>query len=175
MSLNHYNEPVFFLDPDRQSGLSHRIIDQAIFDQKIQAYTTYSGQTLEAMQVRYPGLKVGDFNDIMRAKEAFYRELGVYEIDEETFMDALECLPPLDWVRKGNAEAFKLSELICGNIAWIYCRLGKRFFRFYDSVSLNWEGIARRLEQGIQEIDAAKAAATPAGVNTTSKETVHVH
>lgn len=159
MTLNQFKEPVFFLDPDRQTGQSHRIIDQAIFNEKVQAYTTYGGQTLEAMQARYPGLKVGDFDDIMSAKEAFYRELGVYEIDEETFMDALECLPPLDWVRKGYVESFKLSELITGNIAWIYCRLGTRFFRFYDNVSLSWEGIALRLDKGIQEIDAAKAAA----------------
>lgn len=159
MSLNQFKEPVFYLDPDRQSGQSHRFIDQAYFNEKAQAYTSYGGLTLETMQCRYPGLKVGDFNDIMRAKESFYRELGVYEIDEETFMDALECLPPLDWTRKGYAEAFKLSELITGNIAWIYCRQGKRYFRFYDDVSLNWEGIAARLDKGIQEIDAAKAAA----------------
>lgn len=159
MSVTKFNEPVFYLDPDRQSGQSHRIIDQAFFNEEAQVYTTYSGQTIEAMQDRYPGLKVGDFNDLMRAKEAFYRELGVYEIDEETFMDALECLPPLDWQRKGHVESFKLSELITGNIAMIYCRLGKRFFRFYDDVKLNWEGVARRLDKGIQEIDAAKAAA----------------
>lgn len=158
MSVTKFNEPVFYLDPDRQSGQAHRIIDQAIFNEQAQVYTTYSGQTIEAMQARYPGLKVGDFNDLMRAKEAFYRELGVYEIDEETFMDALECLPPLDWQRKGQAESFKFSELITGNIAMIYCRLGKRFFRFYDDVALNWEGVARRLDKGVQEIAAAKAA-----------------
>jgi hypothetical protein len=159
MSTSKHKDPIFFLDPDRETGQAHRIIDHAVFSETAQAYTTHAGQTLEAMQERYPGLKVGDFDDIMRARESFYRELGVYEIDEETFMDALECLPPLDWVRKGYIESFKLSELITGNIAWIYCRVGSRFFRFYDEVSLSPEGIARRLDKGIQAIAAATAVA----------------
>lgn len=157
MSLNTLKEPVFYLDPDPVSGCSHRFIEMAFFNEELSAYTTPGGQTLEALQTRYPGLKVGDFDEVMLANEMFYREQAVCEIDEPTYIEALECLPPLDWVRKGYAESFKMSERITGNTTWIYCRHGERFFRFYGDVRSSWSTIIGRLEEGIRVIDEAKA------------------
>lgn len=173
MSHKTYKDPVFFLEPDKNSGEPHRLIAMAVFDPDREEYTTSGGQTLHEMHGTYPGIQVGDFDEVILAKEAFYRERGVYEIDETSFNEALNSLPPMDWVRKGGVESFKLSEFIAGNIVWIYCRVGERYFRFYDSYRLNSDGISQRLEKGIQEVDAVKAAES-AYVSTASMETTNV-
>lgn len=157
MSQTQFREPVFFIDADKATGQSHRIIDQAVFNEESQAYTSFGGKSLADMQVSYPGLQVGEFDEVLLAKEEFYRHQGIFEIDEEAFMDALECLPPVDWKRVGEIESFKLSERLTGNITSIFCRKGQRYFRFYDLITLDSAGIARRLDKGIEEIEAAKS------------------
>lgn len=159
MSLNTHKEPVFYIDADKASGESHRFIENAVFDAETQAYKTPGGRSFEAMQALYPGLQVGDFDTIMKAKEAFYREQDIYEIDEEAYTSALECLPPVDWCRIVGGESFKMSERLFGNVTSIFCSRGQRYFRFYDDIRLNQEAIMQRLDQGIRAIDTAKAAA----------------
>lgn len=159
MTQDIFKEPVFFIDADKATGQSHRVIETAVFDEATQTYKTPGGATAQAMQARYPGLKVGEFDTVLKDKEDFYRDMGIFEIDEDTFIEALECMPPTDWIRTLGGETFKICERLTGNITTIYCRKGDRFFRFYDDIALKQDGVILRLEQGIQALEAARAAA----------------
>lgn len=174
MSNNTYKDPVFFLEPDKESGQSHRLIAMAVFDPASQMFKTSGGQTLQEMQLKYPGLKVGDFDAVIESKEAFYRGQGVVEIDAATFKHALGSLPPLGWARKKQFEAFKVSEFVAGNIVWIYCRWKDRYFRFYDSHFIRSGDIMRRLANHIRAVDSAKHSESETDICASTKEVANV-
>lgn len=89
---------------------------------------------------------------ILSAPEAFKRyEDGfrspVIEITAEQWDEALGCLPPVAWRHDGGGESFHISELVAGNIANIYVRIGERYFTFADS----------RFLKGAERVERAKA------------------
>ena len=53
---------------------------------------------------------------------------GWTEIDEERWMDALECLPPRKWKTVDDVEIFQMSEMTAGDITAHYVRYGERYF-----------------------------------------------
>lgn len=69
------------------------------------------------------------------------------EIDEERFMDMLECLPPEKWKQKGfGVEIFRMSEYYTDNITShfvCYKPIGdkKRYFEAYRRTSTSYDSI----------------------------------
>ena len=69
------------------------------------------------------------------------------EIKEEDWMYALEVLPPCKWSHKGGGESFHVSELLAGNIANIYVRIGERYFQFSDDFRMSPEERVNKVKE----------------------------
>ena len=100
----------------------------------------YSGETLEAVQVRYPGAQVGELGPVCAASEDMFKVRPV-KITEERFIEMLDVLPPVGWVRKDGCETFKLSERTSGNITAIFAHIGADFFEMQDSIFTKHDAI----------------------------------
>lgn len=92
------------------------------------------GETLEQIQVRYPGAQLVDFDAWNDAKEkALCTEPA--PITEERFFEALEVLPPQRWysgrtVSGKSCESFECCEHLCGRVTSVCARIGKKYFEF---------------------------------------------
>jgi hypothetical protein len=65
----------------------------------------YSGETIEQMAARYPGVRLGKLREIETASRAMFRSPPA-EITKEHFHKMLEVLPPVAWTNRGHAETF---------------------------------------------------------------------
>lgn len=115
------------------------------------AYVGYfSGETLEQLNVRYPGAVLCDYATMKPQIDAAMAANFVrppVEITKEQFWDALEVLPPLDWRNDGVSESFKLRELTCGSYTNIYARIGEKYFNLADDVSTPHAFIINKCQQ----------------------------
>ena len=122
----------------------HHIIDTVTDENPPRGH--YSGKTLEQVQERYPNAQIVDFNYAGKEIDDAVRQ-PAEEITEETFMYMLEVLPPMGWIQRAGSESFKMSEMQCGLMTGIYCRIGKRYFMLIDSVLLKHEQIVAMCEE----------------------------
>jgi hypothetical protein len=63
------------------------------------------------------------------------------EIDEETFDEQLDMMPPIDWHRETNSESFKLLEEMGIGISRIYLRRGHAYYQFDGPTALTHQEI----------------------------------
>jgi len=92
-------------------------------------------ETLEQIQLRYPGAVLMTYDEAVAAHAEFMK-VAPSEIDKERFFDMLEVLPPVNWVRHDNSESFKMLERSSGDITGIFVRIGSRYFSMEDSTHL---------------------------------------
>lgn len=98
---------------------------------------------LAAEQPEHADAYVIHFDLWLREKEDRYLACGIREIDAAAYDDALNVLPPLQWVHRDGVERFCMSEFTSGNITNQYARLRRhgveRFFvkavRFNDQAT----------------------------------------
>lgn len=104
----------------------------------------YSGKTFAEIKLKYDDLEVISKDEaIARINQAFTTQPR--EIDEDTYMEALEVLPPLGYQQLGDTESFKSCEPLTGTITAIYCRANDRYFTFSDSMSMKHDEILVKL------------------------------
>jgi len=111
------------------------IIDTARPDGRSVCY----GHALAEVQARYPGAQLMSLDDAATLANAeldrtFHRGVPT-EITEDRWMYALEVLPPCRWTRDAEGERFYVSELLYGDVASWYVRLGDRYFEINDHVT----------------------------------------
>lgn len=90
-----------------------------------------------------PDVVIMDLDSAIEAVQQAQREefcTGPVEITAEAFEEALNVLPPVCWVGyqdgyEQNTESFKISEMLCGNLTSIYCRIGARYFTLTEKIS----------------------------------------
>ena len=91
----------------------------------------YSGESLETMAERVPGVTLCEFDkalaEMKTAREARYC-LPPVEITAEQYRDWLECLPPCRWTRERGAESFFISEPLDADLHQWCVRIGNRHF-----------------------------------------------
>lgn len=85
------------------------------------------GQSLAEVRDREPGAQLMTVEEFRAAARAAFTKPPV-EIDEERFTYLLEVLPPRGWVRRLDAESFKMSEFTCNDITCCAVRIGRRYF-----------------------------------------------
>lgn len=73
----------------------------------------------------------------------------VEEITLTAFMDAIAVMYPRDWCGDAECESFKLAEMYCGEVTYIYAKVGERYFRFRDVVSLPHTVILARIDREV--------------------------
>ena len=93
-----------FTSPVRQ----HLIIDFAVQRDDGVWVSQIQRETLERLAVRYPDVKMMNYDEAASLHEEAFKSKPV-EITREKFFDMLECLPPSQWVRRHNSESFKIS------------------------------------------------------------------
>lgn len=128
-------DPVFFVPG--LNGLCPIIVDMALLQPDGRYVSRYSEKSHLDLSLEYPGLEVGELDDVITAKEDVYRGAPPREITAESFTQALEVLPPENWTRDGLEESFLMCERTSGRITSIFARLADRYFTFSDLYSLN--------------------------------------
>lgn len=105
---------------------------------------TYSGETLEEIKLRNSNVVVMDVDAFRILREDSAKSTPV-KISEESYIGALECLPPLDYVRRGGTESFKMTERYVGQITSVYARIGSTFWSFKDVDTITHQEILARI------------------------------
>lgn len=85
--------------------------------------TRWGGKTLDEVRTEYPGAELITISEAHRRTNDKHRE-APFRMTGERWDWLLNCLPPEQWTRRADAESFKVSELICADIAQICVRLG---------------------------------------------------
>ena len=125
------------------------IIDMAIEREDAVLVGQISKETIEQLAVRYPGVFVDTMDNAIDRQDNAMKS-PPKEISEGQFIEALECLPPMGWVRMGSTESFKMGEFTCGRITGIYARLGERYFHLSDVFTLKHEEIITKVQASLQ-------------------------
>jgi hypothetical protein len=144
---------------------SNRIIDYLRVnepaEQQIARLTPEYGKKLEVLPAE----------EVMARYEASFKT-PVVSISSEHYDYALNCLPPVAWIRRAGGETFKMSERMAGAVTAIYIANGDKYFRFYDDIRLPHEECLKRVAdylatatpgQMAYEIDVANTPTYPDG------------
>ncbi|MBH3000401.1 hypothetical protein I5M74_22785 [Serratia marcescens] len=73
----------------------------------------------------------------------------IAEITLLEFMDAIAVLYPKDWEGDAHSETFKLAEMYCGDVTYIFAKVGDRYFKFRDVASLSHNAILARIDKEV--------------------------
>lgn len=106
---------------------------------------TYGGKDIDELQKSWPEVAVGEYSEIRQQQERQY-VTAPRKIDRDTFIEALEVLPPKDWIQRADTSSFKMSEFYTGNITSIYVRLGSDYFEFRDDADMTHESIVEKIK-----------------------------
>jgi len=119
-----------------------------VIDEMIDGKTYFARDSLEQVQVRYPGARMMDEETVLSTQESLNKTEPV-RISEYAFFYGLEALPPVRWINTKHVETFEFLERYSGRITDIYARVGSEFWSFRDVHGISQEEIIAR-------IDAAK-------------------
>lgn len=138
---------VFWHAPDGRP----EIIDLARIDADGEPRGLHSGESLPQLRRRYEGARLSASAQYRQAQEDAYRS-APQPCSEQAFLEALECLPPLDWKSRNGIESFKMSEFYCDGITTIYARdrVAGHCWTFRDVHTLSPEQIAVRIQEARQ-------------------------
>jgi hypothetical protein len=104
-------------------------------------------ESLEQVQLRFPGAEIWDFDKAIELKVAHDRakySSPPTEISEERWIEMLEVLPPMKWRGKYGSESFMISEALTFDIRSIFCRIGNRYFELCDTDTLTHDQIVEK-------------------------------
>ena len=108
----------------------------------------YSKKTLTETQEEYPGVEIMSIDEASKQIDTLSRR-PVTEIDESTYWQMLEVLPPEDFSQTKAGTSFKMAEKECGSITGIYATIGERYFCLADDYTLHHLGIMQRVREYI--------------------------
>ena len=74
------------------------------------------------------------------------------EITQEQFLEALNCLPPLNWYLTASFECFHMSEFLVSHYTATYARSKGRFFMWTDTVHTTPPQIKEKLFKSFPEV-----------------------
>lgn len=106
----------------------------------------YGGKTLDEVQAEHPDATLMSMDALTTAQENALRTEPV-QITEEEYMDALEVLPPLDWVIHGRTQSFKFVERFSGAVTSIFAKKNGAHWTFRDVDTLTHEEIMARVDE----------------------------
>lgn len=133
-----FKEPVFFVPGETN------IIDTVVKNKEGQYIGEFSREVLSDVAKRYPGAEIGEF-DIVLANIEKLLITDPIKITEEEYGDALDVLPPENWVVVKGSESFKMCEYTSGRVTAIFARRGSLYFTFQDIASLSHESIMAKV------------------------------
>ncbi len=135
--INNYGEYCFFSPSD------NTIIDSLGKDEE---RTLIEGETLEQVRKRYPDAIKIKFDEAWNIQE----EAGITdpeEISEEEYDWLLNVLPPVGHWWSYDSECFKMSERTFGSITRICVKLGDKYYKFSDRITLSTSEILEKAKK----------------------------
>lgn len=132
-----------FYTPARE-GRAPQVIDGLRVNEQGQEVGQFSRETLEQLAQRYPGVMVGDCDDVIRQQEAMLRT-DPEAITEDRFNDALCILPPEGWVQNPGGASFKMCEYLSGRMTRIYACVAGTYWTFVDAADLSHADIMDKI------------------------------
>lgn len=120
------------------SAATNSVIDAVLDDGRL-VYAR--GKTVEDLRAQYPDIEVLPSHEAFARADAAHIE-APKRISRAQFHEMLEVLPPLDWMRRGSSESFKISEMKSGSITSIFYRVGNTYWELCNSVRLTHDEIA---------------------------------
>lgn len=66
---------------------------------------------------------------------------------EAEYWEALECMPPVNFGRRGGVEFFMISELLTDNIACWHAHYGEKYFTFNDDYRLPMADLVAKIKE----------------------------
>lgn len=134
------------------------VIDFAFMREDGTLVTQLQRHTLEEVQERSPGAIITSYQDAAAQIEAGCKT-EPRRIELEDFDYALNVLPPMQWVRDGSSESFKMCERTNGKVTGIYVRLGASYWKFEDVYTLPHTEIIAKVRKAMEsQREAAEAA-----------------
>lgn len=95
----------------------------------------WGGESLKDCISKRPTLHFCTSSDLMKIRADIHKK-PVFEIDEDAYIQALNCLPPVGYVIDSDRnESFKLSERYVDNLTSIYMKVEDRYFSMRDDIS----------------------------------------
>ena len=110
----------------------------------------YGGRTLEEVREEYPNAEEMHIDKATALTNDFYRTPPM-RTTKQAWQDALDVLPPRNYVVQGSTASFKMSEMLCGDITRVYCRLGENYFYFNGEVRLTHDAIVEMCADALKE------------------------
>lgn len=104
----------------------------------------HSGQTESVLVQRYPDLTVVASQQAIELIERAYTTQPM-RITKEAWTEALECMPPKDWIQDSGWSHFKLSENLTYGVTRIFIRHGQCYYQFVDKVSMTATDIRQKV------------------------------
>lgn len=114
--------------------------------------TQIDGSTFDDLRGEYPDVSIEEFEIAYRAIEACFIS-PVRPVSYEQFIEALEELPPLNWVRAEDSESFKAMEMTYGNVTRIWVRVGDHYFSLSDRRTLTHAQILQKVVSYLESIE----------------------
>lgn len=122
MSLHNAKEAIY------KPGEVH--LQDVVTEVNGEKYAAYAGRPVELYTKQgFLILSIDEALDkITKAQEQRYCT-GWEEVDQETYDEALEILPPQKWQTVRGVNIFRMCEYTCSNITRHYAALNGRYFR----------------------------------------------
>ena len=111
----------------------------------------WSGQTKEDLLAEDPDLQFLEWPEFSEKVDR-NTVTEPQEITQEQFLEALNCLPPLNWYLTASFECFHMSEFLVSHYTATYARSNGRFFMWTDTVHVTPQQIKEKLFNKFPEL-----------------------
>ena len=111
----------------------------------------WTGQTKEDLLAEEPDLQFLEWEEFSEKVDR-NTVTEPQEITQEQFLEALNCLPPLNWYLTASFECFHMSEFLVSHYTTTYARSKGKFFMWTDTVHATPPQIKEKLFKAFSEV-----------------------
>ena len=111
----------------------------------------WTGQTKEDLLAEDPDLQFLEWEEFSEKVDQ-NSVTEPQEITQEQFIEALNCLPPLNWYFTASFECFHMSEFLVSHYTATYVRYNKRYFMWTDTAHATPTQLKEQLFKAFPEV-----------------------
>jgi hypothetical protein len=111
----------------------------------------WTGQSKEDIMAEEPDLEFLEYEEFSKRVDR-NTVTEPQEITQEQFIEALNCLPPLNWYCTPTFECFHMSEFMVSHYTATYAHTAHRFFMWTDTALATVDQIKEKLFNKFPEL-----------------------
>ena len=134
------------------------IEDSVMEDEDGNLFGAYSKKSWAAMGTPEKPMWVGEVEGVVRNIE-LANTTSPKMIDKSQFIDMLDVLPPVRWVRNAVVETFQISEKITYNITSIYGRIGEVYMTYDGPCNASQQEVEAKFLAFYNQLQSQKVGA----------------